>query len=102
MTDTVTTPISAALKTAVLAAAQDHLSKASAEVESLKGALENDLTGIVTAGKTEFDILRDDVIGELTKLRAQAAGLPLKWWLLAVLVAAVDIGAVVLHFAHRL
>jgi len=108
MSDTMTpkaaasAPLSADLKSAVLAAADAHFAAVSADVTRLKGAVSSDLTGLATSGTSEFERLETSVVAEIARLRADLTGATPRIYLLAAVLAVASAAAVVGHFVVHL
>lgn len=100
--NTTTPALSAELKAAVVAAADAHLAAVTADVAKLKGAVADDLAGIATTGKSEFDRLEGAVIAEIAKLRADLAGTPLRYYAIGAAIVVASAAAALGHFVAHL
>jgi len=75
MSGTVTAPLAADLKAAVVAAADAHLAGVSADVARVKNAVAGDLANVATVAKSDLHSVEDWFITELEAIEARFA----KW-----------------------
>jgi hypothetical protein len=91
-----TSPISSALKSAVVTAAEAHLADVTADVERVKAAIVADLPSISTTAISVEALVK----AEVAKLRADVGAVWKPWMTYAVIAGASVAAGVAVHFIH--